>query len=37
MLQYLERKFGLQALNGRVGELENLKQEAKQLEQQLAD
>lgn len=37
MLQYLEKKFGLQALNGRCGELENLKREAKQLEQQLAD
>jgi hypothetical protein len=32
MLKYLEKKYGLQALNGRPGELENLTAQIKELE-----
>lgn len=35
MLQYLENKFGVQALNGRPNELNNLIEQVKDLESRL--
>lgn len=37
MLSYLEKKFGVQAINGRPNELQSLKDQIKELEAKLAD